>query len=409
MRTFVAALLFCSGLILGIISLPIFNAVSSGEQKQEKPAADSKKPKTAERSDAIVMNLDQMTKQGIKLAAAKPGALQRHLIVPGLITPAPDRVARVPARVVGTVAEMRKQLGDHVEAGDIVAVLDSREVAEAKSEYLTARVNLDLQQTNYDRSKSLWEKRVSPEAQYLQAQATFSESQLRVDLARQKLSALGLDARTVLSDAEKEKKEEAPSTLRKYELRAPLSGRIIERKVDVGTAVGKEGDPADLYTIADLSTIWVDLSVPTFQLEQIKEGAAVQISAAGEQSEKRQEAKLIFISPVLSSDTRSARVIAAIPNKEGLWRPGDFISAEVEIARETVPVLVPHSAIQRIDFDKVVFVRTEAGFEKREIKVGRSDDDSVEILSGLKAGEQIAVANSFLLKAELGKSEAADD
>jgi len=393
------------------------------------------------------MSPEQMEMQDIKVAPVAPGQLQRHIVVPGMITPVADRIARVPARVVGTVAEMRKQLGDAVKADEIVAVLDSREVADAKSEYLTARVNLDLQTTNFERAKALWERRVSAESQYLQAQATFSEAQLRLDLARQKLSALGLHAKIVFANSIKEEQEGLPSSLRKYELRAPIAGRIIERKVDVGTAVGKEGDPSDVYTIADLTTMWAELSVATIDLALIKEGAAVSISPAmsagtracspnaesrlanelapvqqvgacplsqnrshfcGTCSSQPSSGKIVFISPVLSADTKAARVIAGIPNADGRWHAGSFATAEIEIARDEVPLMLPKDALQTINGKTVVFVRTADGFEKRDIARGRKDDYSIEIVSGLKAGEEIAISNSFLLKAELGKS-AADD
>jgi len=410
MRISPKLLLFCGGIAVGaaIGSLPLLQNYVFEAPKDE-ASQNRKQPNAADESAAIKMSPDQMAQQDIRVAAVTSGTLQRHLIAPGTITTAADRVARVPARVVGTVAEMRKQLGDHVEIGEVVAVLDSREAADAKSDYLTARVNLDLQQTNYDRAKALWDRRVSAEAQYLQAQATFSETQLRLDLARQKLSALGLDARGVLADSQKEDREGLPSSLRKYELRASISGRIIERKVDVGTAVGKEGDPADVYAIADLSVMWADLSLPTSDLDQIKEGAAVFISPSGSNPEKRRKGKVIFVSPLLSPDTRSARVIAELPNTDGAWHPGAFVTAEIETSRDDIRLLVPRSALQKIEGNTVVFIRTGQGFERREVQTGLRNDQSVEVLSGLTEGDEIAIANSFLLKAELGKAAASDD
>ncbi len=203
------------------------------------------------------------------------GTLARHLLVPGTITPDTDRIARVPARVVGTVAEMRKRLGDAVQKDEVVAILDSREVADAKSEYLTAQVQAELQTINFERQQKLLASRSASEAAFETARAAYLENRLRVDLARQKLSALGLDAAEVAAAQKRDEATPNQSTLRRYPLRTPLAGRIVERKVDVGTAVGKEGDPADLYTVADLSTVWIELSVPTLDLAQVREGARV--------------------------------------------------------------------------------------------------------------------------------------
>jgi len=403
--SFVMLLCGCIAVGAAIVAAATFRNSFHGVSLEKQAETEKRPLSKAVEPSVVLMSADQMKLQDIKVGPVVAGTLQRHFLASGAITPVSDRIARVPVRVVGTVAEMRKQLGDKVKADEIVAVLDSREVADAKSDYLTAHVNFDLQTTNYERAKSLWERRVSAEAQYLQAQAIFSEAQLRLDLARQKLSALGLDARNVFANSTKEEQQGLPSSLRKYELRAPISGRIIERKVDVGAAVGKEGDPSDVYMIADLSVVWADLSVPTFDLDQIKEGAAITVLSAGK-DEERQEGKVTFISPVLSPDTRTARVIAQLSNSDGRWHPGSFITAEVETSRDAVARMIPRTALQTIDGKTVVFVRTQEGFEKRVIETGRKDDLSVEVISGLKAGEEIAIANSFLLKAELGKSDA---
>jgi cobalt-zinc-cadmium efflux system membrane fusion protein len=364
--------------------------------------------KHAEES-VIKMQPEQAARQDIRLAQVEGGTLARHLTVPGTITPDADRIARVPARVVGTVAEMRKRLGDFVRKGEVVAVLDSREVADAKSEYLTTTVKAELEKTNFDRQQALWDKRISAESAFLNARAVYTEAQLRVDLARQKLSALGLNAGEVATSAKKDETTPNLSSLRQYELRSPLTGRVVERKVDVGTTVGGQGDPADLYAVADLSSVWIELAVPTTELTKVKEGARVVIVPSQGDEDKRAEGKIVFVSPILNPDTRSARVIVALPNKDMTWRPGTFVTAEVEIAQDEVAVRVPKAALQTIDGKRVAFVRTPEGFEKRNVEVGRTDDEAVEIVSGLSPGEEIAVGNTFLLKAELGKSASGDN
>ena len=359
--------------------------------------------------DHVRMTPEQVEGQGIGVAKAEAGTLFRHILVPGTITPDADRIARVPARVAGTVSEMRKRLGDDVAKGEIVAVLDSREVADAKSEYLTASVKADLERINFERQQKLLASRSASEAAFQNARAVFLENQLRVDLARQKLSALGLDAAEVAAAQKRDEAAPTTSSLRQYELRSPLTGRIVERKVDVGTAVGKEGDPADLYTVADLSTVWIELSVPTGELAKVREGASVTVTPRREGGERHERGKVIFVSPLLNAETRAARVVVALPNAGLSWRPGTYVTAEVEIAQDRVPVRVPKTALQTVDGKRVVFVRTPEGFEKREVGLGRSDDDAFEAASGLEPGEEIAVANSFLLKAELEKSEADHD
>jgi cobalt-zinc-cadmium efflux system membrane fusion protein len=426
MRILLSAALVAAGIALGAAvpalpdrlwqtsarpTSPVDGLAGPGPDHGHEDPAHEDHPNGEAHDEAVIrMRPDQVTGQDIVTRTVAGGTLARHLLVPGTITPDTDRIARVPARVVGTVAEMRKRLGDAVQTNEVVAILDSREVADAKSAYLTAQVQAELQTINFERQQKLLASRSASEAAFEAARAAYLETRLRVDLARQKLSALGLDAAEVAAAQKRDEATPNQSSLRRYPLRSPLAGRIVERKVDVGTAVGKEGDPADLYTVADLSTVWIELSVPTLDLAQVREGARVTITPgrAGD-PERRAEGRVIFVSPFLNAETRSARVVVALPNPDFAWRPGTFVTAEVEIAQDTVPVRIPKAAVQTIAGRSVVFVRTAEGFEKRPVTLGRSDDESHEVTAGLEAGAEIAVGNTFLLKAEFGKADAGHD
>jgi cobalt-zinc-cadmium efflux system membrane fusion protein len=117
----------------------------------------------------------------------------------------------------------------------------------------------------------------------------------------------------------------------------------------------------------------------------------------------------MFVSPLLDKDTRAARVVASVDNEARLWRPGAFITAEIPTAEVTAEIVVPKAALQTIKGETHVFVRTAEGFEARKIRLGREDDRAAEITSGLSAGERIATRNTFVLKADLGKSETAHE
>lgn len=349
----------------------------------------------------IEMTQERVEAARIGLARAEAGTLTRRLSVPGTVTADRNRIGRVAAKVVGTVAELKKGLGDTVAKGEVIAVLDSREVADAKSEFIGAQVNLALQKTLFEREEALWQKQVTAEQRLLKARTTFAEAQLRADLARQKLSALGVTDEEVAALAAS---GQSSTALQRYNIRSPVAGRIVERMVDLGSPVGGEGQAKELYAIADLSSVWVELTVSTSDLPQIREGQTVTISASG--TEKRSQGQIVFTSPLLNQETRSARVIAAVENKDFSWRPGSFVTAEVAVDEQRVELRVPRTALQTISGEKVVFVRTDHGFEKRDVSLGREDGENVEINSGLKPGESIAVTNTFLLKAELGKAEA---
>jgi membrane fusion protein, heavy metal efflux system len=270
----------------------------------------------------------------------------------------------VPVRVVGTLARLDKRLGDLVKQGEVVAILGSREVADAKSEYLTASVDFELQKTMFERIESLWNRKVASEQQYLNARATFRQAQLRFDLARQKLSALGVDANEVAEAPTRDAANPGALNLRQYEIRASISGQVVERKVDQGASVGQEGDPSEHYTIADLSSVWVELAVPTADLEAVEVGQRVLISGA-DKSKRGDEGRITFVGPLLNQETRSARVIAEIDNKPLRWRPGSFVTAEIMIEEHQVQLQLPRAALQTMEGKRVAFVRTPEGFASR--------------------------------------------
>ena len=250
------------------------------------------------------------------MAPAGPGNLLRTVRVPGNVMMDPDRIGHVPAKVIGTVVELRKRLGDVVQKGEVVAYLESREVADAKSEFLTAGANLELQTTLIERERSLFEKKISAEQQFLRAENAFSLSKLRHDLARQKLSALDVDEAEIA-----ELPKQPVANLRRYALRSPIAGRVIERRVDLGAPVGGDQQEKEIYVVADLSSVWVELVASAPDLALLKEGDGITIE---DSARAKATGKTIFISPMVSKETRTTRVIVSLDNADGRWRPGSF-------------------------------------------------------------------------------------
>jgi membrane fusion protein, heavy metal efflux system len=358
--------------------------------------------KAPDDKQAVVSLTDeQLTEAHIDLAQVESGILARRIIVPGTIIPVADRIARVAVKLSGTVAELRKNIGDPVIKGEVLAILESREVADAKSEYLAARLTNELQQTLFQRDKMLWEGRASTEQQFLRSRNLTAQTEMKFNISRQKLFALGLSESEIAALP-----NEPEALLRRQEVRAPMAGRVVERKVDLGMAVGRDNLETELFVLVDLDRVWVELAVSPTDLPAVKEGQSVSIAARG--ITEKAEGKVVFITPVVDKESRAARVVAEVANESGSWRPGSFVTAAVATGEQPVSVSVPTNAIQTIGAGKAVFVRTAEGFEKRAVVTGRSDDRLAEVLTGLKAGETIAVTNTFLLKAELLKSSAED-
>ncbi len=366
----------------------------------EMPAAivqpDAKRAGSANKSAVVPMDDERIKLAQIEEQRVGPATIARRLGVPGTIVPDASRVAHVSVKLSGTVAELYRNIGDDVVKDELLAVLESREVADAKSEFLAARLSNELQQDLTARDKTIWEGRAAPEQQYIRSRNAAAQTAMRLNIARQKLLALGVQ------DEEIAALPQAPeASLRSQNVRAPISGRIAERKVEIGTAVGRDSLETELFVIVDLGRVWIDLSVSSADLPMVKEGQAVNIATRGQP--ETGTAKIVFVGPLLDKDTRTARVVAAIDNADGGWRPGSFVTAGITIDQHTAPVVAPFSAIQTVGGQKAVFVRNKEGFEKRDVVLGQRDGQSVEVVSGLVAGETIAVSNTFSLKAEHSK------
>jgi len=187
---------------------------SASAPKGHEPA--EAKPVTPANDDPGLVKLseDEIKSARIETAAAQAGTIAHRVIVPGTIIPHADLIAHVAVRVSGTVAELRKKVGDPVAANEVLAILESREFADAKSEYLAARLTNDLQQDLFQRDKALWEKKISTEQQYLRSRNQAANAKMRNDITRQKLFALGL-TETEIADLP----SESEALLRRQEVR----------------------------------------------------------------------------------------------------------------------------------------------------------------------------------------------
>jgi membrane fusion protein, heavy metal efflux system len=369
-------------------------ALPSGTPSPEKSAEG---PGSSENQLVITkLSAEAIEAARIHLATVQGGTITHKIIVSGAIVPEADRIAHVAVKLSSIVAELRKNIGDSVEKNEVVAVLESREVADAKSEYLAARSTSKLQQDLFERDKALWDKKVSSEQQFIRSRNEAARAVMRIDIARQKLFALGLTETEIAGLS-----NQPEALLRRQEVRSPIAGRVVERKVQLGVAAGRDNLEAELFVIADLDRVWVELAVSPEDVSRVRIGQTVLVTARG--SAEAAKGKLIFIGPILDKDTRSARVVAEISNNDGAWRPGLFVTAAIVVEERAALVAVPVAAIQTMDGGPVAFIRTSDGFRKRQVVLGESDERAAEVVSGLSLGETIAVSNTFLLKAEMLK------
>ncbi len=197
---------------------------------------------------------------------------------------------------------------------------------------------------------------------------------------------------------------ETNQSLTTIEVKAPISGIIMDRDANAGETVG---DGAILYTIANLSEVWVDLNVPKRDQARVKIGQPVLIHADDGGDDAR--GNISWISPISSPEAQTLIARVVLPNSEQRWRPGLYVKAEVTLSEETVPVAVRESALQTLADFTVVFSQHGDVYQARPLELGRRSGGLVEVLKGLKAGERYVTENSYLIKADIGKAGAAHE
>ena len=198
---------------------------------------------------------------------------------------------------------------------------------------------------------------------------------------------------------------ESNQSLTVYELKAPIPGTIIDRQISLGE-YASEQKPA--FVVADLSTIWVDLSIYRQDLKRVRLNDQVLIDPDDGRGEIK--GAIAYIAPIGSSETQTALARVVLPNSDGRLRPGLFVTARLVLAARTVAVAVRRTAIQTLENRTIVFVREDSDkIEARPIELGDSDPKFVEIKAGLTAGERYVAENSFVVKAEMGKGDADHD
>ena len=347
--------------------------------------------------ESVHLSPDQMEEFGIKVAVAEEGPIAMQLERPAEVKFSGDQLVHVVPRVAGVVTQVIATEGQRVTEDAVMAVINSRELAELKAGYLADVQRRNLQRDTFERESRLWEKKISSEKDYLDAKSALAEAEIALRASGQKLLALGFSRDYVETLADSDSAD-----LTRYEVRAPISGTVIERHISLGEAVSAD---KETFLIADASTVWVDVTLYPRDMSLVQPGQTVSIDV-GEGNPI--EGKVAFITPHISEETRTAVARVINGSEGGRLKPGLFVKTSIEIGQNAAGVRVPKGAIQTYENGQVIFVKEGEKFEPRPIKLGQANTQYVEILSGVSPGETYVTAGSFVLKAELEKASFGD-
>jgi membrane fusion protein, heavy metal efflux system len=365
------------------------------EHQGEKEAHDGEKGHDEHgEPGSVKMGVEVQRQNGVQLAAA--AKLQLGGIIPatGLVEANADRIAHVSPRISGKVVTVKASLGDSVSAGQALATLDSVELGEALNRYRQSRTRFSLAQSSMERIKALVDKKIAARKEILQAETELRMAQTELNSDQERLSLYGVSSAD-LKD-EHSKKPLLP-------VRSPIAGVITEKHA----IVGELSDPSkSLFTVADLSSVWVMVDINEKDLAKVHKGQAASVRV-GSFPDLKLKGRITHIADLVNEATRTVKARIEVANPGRKLKPEMFASVELTLPADSPAVLaVPEEAVQELAGSRVLFVSEREGeFEVRKVTLGRSVGGRAEVLSGLKEGERYAVKGSFLLKSELQKGE----
>lgn len=196
---------------------------------------------------------------------------------------------------------------------------------------------------------------------------------------------------------------ESNDSLQTYAIKAPIAGVITARAINAGETVTEQS----LFTLTDLSTVWVELSLFPADRARVQVGQTVSVHAT--QGGPTATGRVAWLSSVGSAVTQSLAARVELDNRQGLWTPGLYVIGDITLSEQPVALAVQAGAVQNLDGKTVVFTEIKGGFRARPVKLGRSDGALTEVLSGIALNERYVSANSFVIKADIEKSSAEHD
>lgn len=356
------------------------------------------KPAESGEKEGLKLSAEEVQRAGIKLEAVQPQVRVDSITVTATIRPNQDRIARVAPRVEGRVVGVSAKLGDVVRTGQSLATLDSLAIGEASSALLQARSVDRTAEADYKRAAALNAEEIIPQKEFLRLKSEHERAEAALRAAEDRLRLLGVDGKNL-------KRVEAT-----FALTAPLSGTIVQKKATVGE-LGTPSDP--LFTVADLSTVWVEANLTEAQIAKVKPGMPAMVTLTAYPNE-RFSGRVTYIASLLDKDSRTIAARIEVANKDGRLKPEMFASATIETvgaataapAAETISV--PDGAIVLMQGQPTVFVFEHGGYEQRAIEPGDKLSGRTVVKSGLTAGEQVVAAGTYALKARVLKSQIGD-
>ena len=361
------------------------------EGNAEQSDKDSSEEGHAEEGE-IQLTSQQMVEQGLKVAVASTGLVEKLTTLPGKLVVNTDQQAHISPNFSGHVEQVNVALGQSVQKGQTLAVLTVPELIDQQANLRMAQVNLDLARKDYQREQQLWSQGVSAKQDYQRAENAYRQAQITVQSSQARLNALGASG----------------NNNGRFLIKAPISGVISKKDIVVGENVQLADQ---LFVIENLKDLWLEFNLPNTSNIQLQVGQILNFKTNG--SDQNYQAKVQTLNPEADLQTGRLQVRAKVTTQADVLRPNVLVNVFVTDAHAKTALRDQKKALQQVEGKPVVFVieSEEKGLvhlKAQPIEVGVSGQDGqwLEVISGLTEGQKYIADGSFLLKSELEKDEA---
>ena len=344
--------------------------------------------------DVIVTLTDEaMKRAGIEIATVEAGSATDVLRLPAVVEPNAYARVSVTPLVTGRVTSVSAQLGAQVRQGQTLATVFSPELADAQTQYISARAELDAHERELARTEKLVQIGAASRQELERIHAEHTGQQTRVESARSRLDLLGMSREAVESLAS------GKSVDASTEVPAPISGVVTERLVNMGLNV----DPATkLFTVVDLSTVWIVANLYEKDFARVRVGDPATVVTPA-YPDRQIQGRVSYIDPQVSPESRTTKVRVEVSNPHYDLRLGMLAEAQIQASNSTSVAFIPRIAVQNVADRSFVYVAKPGApgqFMEREVLVGQPSGERIQVVSGVVAGDKVVTEGSFFMRAE---------
>ena len=339
----------------------------------------------------ITLTPDMVQRAGIKTVAAMKGSATTTLHLPGVVQPNAYKNVDVTSLVSGRVTQVKAELGQPVMLNEVLATVYSPELADAQTAFITAKANRDAHGLKLTRTQRLYAIGAASREELEQMTAQATEMDRMLETSRARLVLLGIPE-------DKAQRLATPAdVVTTFDVKAPIAGVVTKRTANPGLNIDLS---TALFTVTDLSTVWVVADLYERDFASVGVGSPVAITTTAYPGLELR-GRVDYIDPQVQADTRTAKLRAEVPNAGNRLRFGMFVEVSIGARAARPVVMVPKNAVQTVGAKSVVYVSTAPGrFVPHEVTVGDTMGDHIAITSGVEAGDQVVTEGAFFVRAE---------